>query len=162
MFKNIKQSASKAKSEKAVEVTIISPDSFMKGDFSARGEFDISGRLEGGLNASVVIIREGGVFQGKMKTKKLVVKGKVIAGIEADSIVIMKGGSVEGDLVYKSLIVEEGGIIFGSCQPASKSPSFSENDISLKDKSNIDEILLHKNPNSMDHQKSDKNQRKVA
>lgn len=96
------------------QVVIIGNKFDVRGDLNGVGAAIISGKIEGNVSASQVIIERGGSVIGNITCNQLDISGHVQGLIEAVDIVIREKGVIEdGDLNYSTLAIESGGVVTG-------------------------------------------------
>ena len=86
------------------------------GDLKAEGAFRIDGTVDGSVeSAGAVIIGEGGVVNGDVKGRDIVVAGQVRGNVTASGhLDIVASGRVEGDIDARSFRIETGGVFRGT------------------------------------------------
>jgi len=86
------------------------------GDLAAEGVIRVEGRVNGNISAGVqVLLSEGGLVEGDIKTKEAVIGGEVRGTVTAEErIEVQSTASVHGDLVAPKLLIQEGGRLNGA------------------------------------------------
>ena len=112
MFK----SQNNGKSNLAVKLeSVLGNDTEVGGSITCHGTLRLDGRVEGDINAEVVMVGESASVQGDIEAKTIIVGGKVNGNITAESIELKPKSQVFGDLKAHQLSVAEGAIFQGSC-----------------------------------------------
>lgn len=94
-------------------ISIISKDSYIKGELHSTGSLDVEGNIEGDIFGNIVTIREEGQVNGNITAKTLNLKGKFSGKIKSERINISAKADIKGILEYVSLCVEDGAKIEG-------------------------------------------------
>jgi cytoskeletal protein CcmA (bactofilin family) len=92
----------------------------VRGDLSGPGGFRIDGTVEGGITADgPVIVGEGGVVEGVVRGRNVVVLGRVRGDVHVSGhLEIGPKGKVLGDITVQSFRMHTGGVFRGtSCMP---------------------------------------------
>jgi cytoskeletal protein CcmA (bactofilin family) len=100
--------------EPASEISSISSEITILGKITGKGTVKISGRLEGELHASIVLIADGAQVEGNIVAKEVTVGGRVIGTIHANRVKLTSSAIVEGDIFHNSLSIEENARFEGS------------------------------------------------
>jgi len=95
------------------QIAIIGKKFDIKGDLNGIGAVIISGKIEGNISASQVVIERGGVVLGNIACSQIDISGQVRGTIDAADVVIRDKASIEGDLSYSSIAMESGCTISG-------------------------------------------------
>lgn len=96
--------------------TIIGPDANLEGRLDIKASMRIDGRIKGELVSSeTVTIGPGGIVEGDVTAKDVIVGGKVTGKLNASGKVVLESKAILiGDLKTARLIVEEGAVFNGS------------------------------------------------
>lgn len=94
-------------------ISIISKDSYIKGELHSTGSLDVEGNIEGDIFGNIITIREEGEINGNITAKILNLKGKFNGKIKSERINISTKADIKGTLEYVSLCVEDGAKIEG-------------------------------------------------
>jgi cytoskeletal protein CcmA (bactofilin family) len=99
-------------------VTLIGPDTLVRGDVRSTGPVEIRGTLEGDCQTSArCIVHESGRVLGNIDAAALIVAGRVEAGvIVADKIELRASASVEGAIRARVLVIEDGALYEGNIE----------------------------------------------
>jgi len=99
-------------------VTLIGPDTLVRGDVRSNGPVEIRGTLEGDCQtAARCIVHEGGRVLGNIDAAALIVAGRVEAGVlVADKIELRATASVQGVIRARVLAIEDGALYEGSIE----------------------------------------------
>jgi len=89
------------------EVTSISSAMTVVGKLSGSGTVQVFGRVEGELNASVLMISDGAAVEGNVVAEELTVGGRVNGTIHANRVKLSSTADVQGDIFHRSLAIEE-------------------------------------------------------
>lgn len=101
------------RNKEKIEV-IIGPETCVKGDLSSKGAVRIDGKLEGNLDADLVIVGETGLIKGNIDARGAIIDGRVEGNIRASELVEIKSnGCLKGDLFCQKLVIQEGGLFEG-------------------------------------------------
>ena len=95
------------------QVVIIGNTFDIKGDLNGVGAAIISGKIEGNVTASQIVIEGGASIIGNITCALLDISGHVRGSIDAANVIIREKATIEGDLTYSSLVIENGGIVTG-------------------------------------------------
>ncbi|MGE0553690.1 MAG: polymer-forming cytoskeletal protein [Gemmatimonadales bacterium] len=97
-------------------LSIVAPDLVVSGDLTADGVIRIEGRVTGNVSAGQqILLSEGGVVEGDMKTREAVLGGEVRGSVTAEErIEVQPTAVVHGDLATPRLLVQEGGRVNGA------------------------------------------------
>jgi cytoskeletal protein CcmA (bactofilin family) len=74
----------------------------------------ISGRIEGELYASTVLIDDGAQVEGDIVAEELTIGGRVRGTIHAHRVRLIGSAVVEGDIFHRSLSIDENARFEGS------------------------------------------------
>lgn len=82
-------------------------------------ESDVFVRIDGHIKGDIyigegLIVGEGGIIEGNIQVKEIVIHGTVKGTIKAESIDIKSSGNILGDLHTQTLQVETGAIYVGN------------------------------------------------
>lgn len=93
----------------------IGAGSCVRGDLSGPGGFRIEGTVEGGIDADgPVVIGEGGVVDGEVRGRDVLVLGRVRGDVHATGhLEIGPKGKVLGDITVQSFRMHRGGVFRG-------------------------------------------------
>ncbi|MDT9694086.1 polymer-forming cytoskeletal protein, partial [Streptomyces sp. P9(2023)] len=75
--------------------TIIGPDLVIRGTVRSSGTVRIDGRIEGEVNAALVVVGEHASVQGDISAEDLTVRGEVQGTVVAHKALIVAGARVE-------------------------------------------------------------------
>jgi len=92
--------------QEAHGLSIVAPDLVVTGDLKAEGVLRVEGQVSGNVEAGgQILLSEGGVIEGDLKTREAVIAGEVRGSITA---------SVQGDILTPRLLIQEGGRVNGA------------------------------------------------
>lgn len=96
-------------------VSVVGSGMKVTGDCVTDGTLRVEGRVEGTIQAAkAVVVGEGGVVAGDIKTQDAVVAGTVQGSIAAESRVELQSTCrIEGDIRSRRVKLEEGGQVDG-------------------------------------------------
>jgi cytoskeletal protein CcmA (bactofilin family) len=96
-------------------LSIVAQDLTVAGDLTADGVIRIEGRVTGNVTAgSQLLLSEGGVVEGDIRTREAVLAGEVRGTVTAEErIEVQASALVHGDLVTPRLLIQEGGRVNG-------------------------------------------------
>ena len=100
--------------EPAGEISSISSEITIVGKITGKGTVKISGRIEGELHASSVLIGDGAQVEGDIVAKEVTIGGRVRGTIHANRVKLTSSAIVEGDIFHRSLSIEENARFEGS------------------------------------------------
>ena len=95
-------------------VSSISSSITIVGKISGNGTVRISGRIEGELYASTVLIDDGAQVEGDIVAEELTIGGRVKGTIHAHRVKLIGSAVVEGDIFHRSLSIDENARFEGS------------------------------------------------
>ena len=93
--------------EPAYEISLISSGMTIVGKITSSGTVKISGRIEGELHASMVLINDGAQVEGDIVADEVSIGGCVKGNIHANRVKLNGNAIVEGDIFHRSLSIEE-------------------------------------------------------
>jgi cytoskeletal protein CcmA (bactofilin family) len=100
--------------ESADELSSISSDITIVGKIIGKGTVKISGRIQGELHASILLISDGAQVEGDIVAKEVTIGGCVKGTIHADRVKLTSSAIVEGDIFHRMLSIEENARFEGS------------------------------------------------
>ena len=95
------------------QISIIGKNFTLTGDIIGPYAAIISGKIEGNISASHVIVNDSAVIHGNISCQKIDISGFVRGAIESNEIAIRHQATVEGDITYGDLTIECGGVTLG-------------------------------------------------
>jgi cytoskeletal protein CcmA (bactofilin family) len=93
--------------ESADEISSIGSGITIVGKITGKGTVRISGRFEGELHASTVLINDGAQVEGDIVAEELTIGGRVKGTIHANRVKLSSSAIVKGDIFNRSLMIEE-------------------------------------------------------
>ena len=117
--------------EPAGEISSISSEITIVGKITGKGTVKISGRIEGELHASSVLIADGAQVEGDIVAKEVTIGGRVRGTIHANRVKLTGSAIVEGDIFHRSLSIEENARFEGSSRRAETAVDSSRVPLSL-------------------------------
>ncbi len=95
-------------------LVLIGKNTQLVGEISNCSRVEIQGALEGTVVAETVVVREGGMIKGHMRTTNADIQGIVEGEIVVDGLLDVKStGQVTGDITYGQFSVQVGGVVAG-------------------------------------------------
>lgn len=107
------------------QIAIIGKNFDIKGDLNGIGAVIISGKIEGNISATQVVIERGATVLGDIACSQIDISGHVRGQIDAADVVIREKASIEGDLSYSTIAMESGSILSGKLKQVAVKPSSS-------------------------------------
>ena len=101
------RAAASETSKSTDEISSISSSITIVGKLSGTGTVRISGRIEGEINASTVLIDDGAQVEGDIVAEELIIGGRVKGTIHANRVKLNGSDIVEGDIFHRSLSIDE-------------------------------------------------------
>jgi cytoskeletal protein CcmA (bactofilin family) len=97
-------------------LSIVAKDMSIAGDLHAEGVIRIEGRVVGNVQAGdQVLLAEGGVVEGDVSAREVVIGGQVHGGVSGqERVELQASGLVQGDIATRRLLIQEGGRVNGS------------------------------------------------
>lgn len=90
-------------------VLVIGSDAVLTGEVKGARRVEVFGRVEGGIAAGEVAIRQGGVVKGGINADTSTVEGELSGDVRVRELIAIKSsGSVTGKIKYGRLAMEEG------------------------------------------------------
>lgn len=98
--------------------TIIASGIRFEGNIIAEGDVDIYGTVNGNIDAkdSQIKILTGGLVEGNILCRELIIDGGFIGQCNSDTIEIDKNGKITGTLAYRTLAIKKGGVFSGQAE----------------------------------------------
>src|SRR6516225_1108896 len=106
-----------ARSEPTTKVgmaSCIGSDMSIVGKIECNGPAQVSGRIEGELRASDLLISDGAHVEGNVVAQNVTVCGRIKGTIRAVRVKLQNGGAVEGDIFHRTLSIDENSQFEGS------------------------------------------------
>lgn len=96
-------------------LSIVARDLTIAGDLQAEGVIRIEGRVVGNVHAGdQVLISEGGIVEGDVTAREVVMGGRVHGCITGgERVEVQSSAVVHGDVTARSLLIQEGGQVNG-------------------------------------------------
>jgi cytoskeletal protein CcmA (bactofilin family) len=90
-------------------VLVIGADAVLTGDVKGARRVEVYGRVDGGVSAGDVTVRQGGQLSGWIKSDTSTVEGDLKGDVRVQQLISIKStGSVSGNVKYGKLAMEEG------------------------------------------------------
>ena len=110
------------------QIAIIGKNFDIKGDLNGAGAVIISGKIEGNISATQVVIERGATVLGDIVCTQIDISGHVRGQVDATTVVIREKASIEGDLSYSTIAIESGSAVSGKLKQVAIKPSNSISD----------------------------------
>ena len=119
----------------------------LEGDLRTSGSIDIAGLVNGNIFVSETTITETGSIRGLVEATTIEVNGHVEGKISADTVIIGKTAVIKGDIFFKNTLkTEEGADIDGYIKRANNGKSNSEEDITIEEIVEREELIKKPKP----------------
>lgn len=104
--------------------TIIGADAALNGRLETKASLRVDGKVTGELISSeVVTIGQGGIVEGDVAARDIVVGGKIMGKLNATGKVVLEStAALTGDLKTARLVVEEGATFNGNSNMGNDKP----------------------------------------
>ncbi|MCU6665003.1 bactofilin family protein [Silvania hatchlandensis] len=98
--------------------TVIASDVCVEGNIVSGGHVYVHGTLNGNIDSkeSLIKVMRGGLVEGNITCRELIIDGKVIGQCSSDMVEICEHGQVTGTLAYRTLAVKKGGSFSGQAE----------------------------------------------
>jgi cytoskeletal protein CcmA (bactofilin family) len=94
---------------------IIGEGAVLKGDVKSGRHVEIWGYVEGGVNATEVVVQEGGKLFGQVKSETAEIRGAVQGDVRVQQLIVIRStGAASGTIKYGRMSMEEGGELTAS------------------------------------------------
>lgn len=96
-------------------ISIVAPGMRIVGELTTDGVVKVEGKIKGSIRArQQILVAKGGIVEGDLHTREVIVGGKVVGGIFAEERVeVQRGSAVNGDITAQRILVQEGGEVNG-------------------------------------------------
>jgi cytoskeletal protein CcmA (bactofilin family) len=98
----------------AEETSFISAGITIIGKITGNGTVKISGRIEGEVHASAILVNDGAQVEGDIVAEEVTIGGQVKGTIRANRVKLNSNAVVEGDIFHQSLSIAENARFEGS------------------------------------------------
>ena len=117
----------------------------LEGDLRTSGSVDVAGLVNGNIFVSEITVTETGSVRGSIEATSIEINGHVEGKIAADTVILGKTAVIKGDIFFKNTLkTEEGADIDGYIKRANNGKSNSEEDITIEEI--VEREQLIKNP----------------
>jgi len=117
----------------------------IEGDLRTSGSVDVAGLVNGNIFVSEITVTETGSIRGVIEATSIEVNGHIEGKIAADTVIVGKTAVIKGDIFFKNTLkTEEGADIDGYIKRANNGKSNSEEDITIEEI--VEREQLIKNP----------------
>lgn len=90
-------------------IIVINRDTILKGSVRNCSQIDIYGFVDGDISAKMMVVHEGGRFQGQLNAGAAEVHGELVGDVVVDGLIqIFGSGAVYGTVAYGRLAMEPG------------------------------------------------------
>lgn len=98
-----------------LDATVIATGVCIEGNIMSGELIHIYGTLKGNIHTAEGIIKvaQGGLVEGNIECKELIVDGSVQGQCSSDSLEIAENGFINGTISYQSLTIKKGGVFLG-------------------------------------------------
>lgn len=108
-----------SKNDNSIPVpTIISENTFVKGDITSDGIIHIDGSVEGDVSCSELVIGVKGSVTGCITVQNMHLYGTLRGKAVVDNLFVSKTAKLIGDASHNSIAIEPGAYIDGHCMRA--------------------------------------------
>jgi len=111
--------------------SLLSPDLTITGNLHSDGEIQIDGRVEGDIQADVLIVGETAQVNGEITAESVRVHGHITGQIKATSVSLVKTAHVLGDILHGNLAIEQGAFLEGHCRRIESTKKSGDGPINL-------------------------------
>ena len=119
----------------------------LEGDLRTSGSIDIAGLVNGNIFVSETTITETGSIRGLVEATTIEVNGHVEGKISSDTVIVGITAVIKGDIFFKNTLkTEEGADIDGYIKRANNGKSNSEEDITIEEIVEREEIVKTPKP----------------
>ena len=117
----------------------------IEGDLRTSGSVDVAGLINGNIFVSEITVTETGSIRGSIEATSIEINGHIEGKIAADTVIVGKTAVIKGDIFFKNTLkTEEGADIDGYIKRANNGKSNSEEDITIEEI--VEREQLIKNP----------------
>lgn len=125
---------------KKQESTTLASGVRFEGNITSSGHVYVYGTLVGNIEAkdSLIKIMRGGLVEGDINCRELIIDGNVIGRFHSNAIEICENGKITGTIAYQTLSIKKGGTFTGTAEVLPK----------VVEQSNIFDLLGDKSQNN--------------
>ncbi|MGP1924373.1 MAG: bactofilin family protein [Arsenophonus sp. NEOnobi-MAG3] len=128
MFKNKKSDvlntnifvvkADKKNNSKEKKVTIISKESFFKGNLTISGDIHVLGHIKGNVTVieGTIYLMQGGKIEGEIQAPDMIIDGLVDGACLGNNLDILENGELRGISRVSHMSIKRGGIFIGQSE----------------------------------------------
>lgn len=87
----------------------------LSGDLTVPGVMELSGHIDGKINADSIVIGENGSAIGELHADNVEVKGRLDGNIYGQDVKLHSSAKVSGKIFYQTLTIESGAEVNSSC-----------------------------------------------
>src|ERR1041384_3169057 len=103
-------------------ISSIGPDLTIVGKIICKDPVNVYGTVEGELNASTALIKNGAHIKGEIVAEELIIAGRVTGDIHALRVKLEGTAVVQGDIFHRVLSVDENARFEGCSRPEHNPP----------------------------------------
>ena len=119
----------------------------LEGDLRTSGSVDVAGLINGNIFVSEITVTETGSIRGTIEATSIEINGHLEGKIAADMVIVGKTAVIKGDIFFKNTLkTEEGADIDGYIKRANNGKSNSEEDITIEEIVEREELIKKPKP----------------
>ena len=119
----------------------------LEGDLRTSGSVDVAGLINGNIFVSEITVTETGSIRGTIEATSIEINGHIEGKIAADTVIVGKTAVIKGDIFFKNTLkTEEGADIDGYIKRANNGKSNSEEDITIEEIVEREELIKKPKP----------------
>ena len=119
----------------------------IEGDLRTSGSIDVAGLINGNIFVSEITVTETGSIRGAIEATSIEINGHIEGKIAADTVIVGKTAVIKGDIFFKNTLkTEEGADIDGYIKRANNGKSNSEEDITIEEIVEREELIKKPKP----------------
>ena len=119
----------------------------IEGDLRTSGSVDVAGLINGNIFVSEITVTETGSIRGTIEATSIEINGHIEGKIAADTVIVGKTAVIKGDIFFKNTLkTEEGADIDGYIKRANNGKSNSEEDITIEEIVEREELIKKPKP----------------
>lgn len=95
-------------------LSVISPNTEMKGSITTTDELHVHGKIEGDVRAAAITVCAGGMVRGDLIAETIAIDGAVEGRIEGQHVLLRGGAVVTGEIMHGSLGIDTAALFEGT------------------------------------------------